>query len=261
MKRSVILGVAVLLATLTLPLGALGQQNGDLVAMDYFSRGADKQVNGDLDGAIALFSKAIERNPNDALAYNARGIAKYGKKDWDGAIADFSKTIELNSKNTNHIYSLRGVAKQKKGDWDGAIADLTKAIELDPKDEAAYYNRGYAKKAKGDQAGADADFAQADKLLPPHHPDACAETNQFFGLPDDELTVTVNGKEVTGAEKKARLQEMCKLPNLPNLLELPQSDLRLKSVLRLLGQKRVSPSLSLRCRKVPPRRRDLRKEM
>jgi C-terminal processing protease CtpA/Prc len=37
-----------------------------------------------------------------------------------------------------------------------------------------------------------------------------AQTNEFFGVPGDELTVMVNGKEVTGEEKKARLLEMQK---------------------------------------------------
>jgi tetratricopeptide (TPR) repeat protein len=40
-------------------------------------------------------SKAIDLNPNLALAYAARGLAYEHKGDRDRAIADYSKAIEL----------------------------------------------------------------------------------------------------------------------------------------------------------------------
>ena len=40
---------------------------------------------------------------------------------------------------------------------------------------------------------------------------AGAQTNQLFGVPEDELTVIVNGREVTGEEKKSRLLEQEKM--------------------------------------------------
>ncbi len=51
---------------------------------------------------------------------------------------------------------------------------------------------------------------------------AHAETNQLFGVAEDELTVIVNGREVTGAEKKARLQEQKESTST-----FPKSDYRL----------------------------------
>ncbi len=48
------------------------------------------------DAAIADFDKAIELNPEDAMAYYNRGTAYAGLEQFDAAIADFDKAIELN---------------------------------------------------------------------------------------------------------------------------------------------------------------------
>ena len=63
------------------------------------NRGIEKAKNGDLDGAMADFDRAIELNPkNDAPFYN-RAQAKRLKKDAAGAIADYTRAIELGSQN------------------------------------------------------------------------------------------------------------------------------------------------------------------
>ena len=108
---------------------------------DYVRSGYAKWAKGDLDGAIADYTKGIELKPDDAQAYYFRGDAKRVKGDSDGAIPDFTKAIQLNP-NYAFAYGNRGTAKQAKGDWDGAIADYTKAIQLNPKDSWSYHNRG-----------------------------------------------------------------------------------------------------------------------
>ena len=123
--RPTFLLLLALLFALTLPGCTFAQQTAE----DFYDRGIAKHTKGDLDGAIADFSKAIELKPTDAIAYCNRGIAK-----------------------------------EKKGDLDGAIADYSKAIELHPKYAAAYLHRSVAKKKKGDQVGADADYVEAAKL-------------------------------------------------------------------------------------------------
>src|SRR5882724_3529440 len=91
--------------------------------------------------------QASQPNLKEANAYNERGIAKGVKGDIDGAIADFTHAIELYPK-YGTAYNNRGLAKKNKGDLDGAIADGTRAIELDPKDAGAHSNRGIAKQAQ-----------------------------------------------------------------------------------------------------------------
>src|SRR5262249_7127943 len=133
----------------------------------YYNRGIARLEKGDYDGAISDLNRAIELSPNTADYYNDRGLAKLRKSDSNGAIADFTKAIELDPK-TALAYRNRALAKNIKKDADGALADYNRAIELDPKNANAYNNRGNIKKDKGDLDGAIADFTSAlglnDKL-------------------------------------------------------------------------------------------------
>ena len=59
------------------------------------NRGIEKAKNGDLDGAMADFDRAIELNPKDDAPFYNRAQAKRLKKDAAGAIADYTRAIEL----------------------------------------------------------------------------------------------------------------------------------------------------------------------
>ncbi len=139
---------------------AADESDGDLV-----NRGIEKAKNGDLDGAMADFDRAIKLNPNDDAPYYNRAQAKRLKKDAAGAVADYTRAIELGSTNPA-AYNNRGNARSENNDRDGAIADYTRAIELKPDYARAYYNRAVTKEAKGDKTGAEADFKMAHKLDP-----------------------------------------------------------------------------------------------
>ncbi|MGH7984491.1 MAG: tetratricopeptide repeat protein [Candidatus Udaeobacter sp.] len=134
-------------------------------AEDFFSSAGAKKAAGDLDGAIADYTRAIRLNPRETAAYNNRGLAKEGKGDLNGAIADYGRAIQLNPKDV-FAYNNRGNAKADKGDFDGAIADYDRAIRLDPKYASAYYDRGLAKKKKNDFAGAISDYNRLIELDP-----------------------------------------------------------------------------------------------
>src|SRR6266576_1884777 len=100
--------------------------------------------------------QASQPNLKEANGYNERGVAKGVKGDIDGAIADHTRAIELDPKDAS-AYNERGIAKQAQGDLNGAIADYTRSIELDPKYAKTYSNRGIAKEEKGEMEGAIAD--------------------------------------------------------------------------------------------------------
>src|SRR5205814_265023 len=131
----------------------------------YNNRGLAKKNKGDLDGAVADCTRAIELDPKDADTYDNRSVAKQGQGDLSGAIADYTRAIELDPKNAG-AYNQRGIAKQAQGNRNGAVADYTRAVELDPKYALAYYNRGVAKWGKGDIDGAVADYTRAIELDP-----------------------------------------------------------------------------------------------
>ena len=64
-------------------------------AVDFFNRAAGKYGKGDLDGAIADCTRAIELNPKYAHAYYNRGITKKAEGDLEGANADLDSADKL----------------------------------------------------------------------------------------------------------------------------------------------------------------------
>ncbi|HEU0273548.1 MAG TPA: tetratricopeptide repeat protein [Candidatus Udaeobacter sp.] len=132
---------------------------------NLINRGIEKGKNGDLNGAIADFDRAIKLNPKDDAPYYNRAQAKWLRKDVAGAIADYTRAIELGSTNPA-AYNNRGNAKAENQDREGAIADYTRAIELKPDYARAYFNRAVARQEKGDTVGATSDFKTAGKLDP-----------------------------------------------------------------------------------------------
>jgi tetratricopeptide (TPR) repeat protein len=63
--------------------------------VDYFNRGLFYRANGNLDQAIADFSKSIEIDPNNSEAYRKRGAAYQDKSLLDLASADFNQADKL----------------------------------------------------------------------------------------------------------------------------------------------------------------------
>jgi len=108
-----------------------GEVSPENLSKMYFNRGIAWENKGDLNKAIADYTKAIEINPNYAKAYNNRGLAWHNKDDYDKAIADFTRAIEIEPKYAKAYHS-RGLAWDKKGYTDKAKADYERAKKLDP---------------------------------------------------------------------------------------------------------------------------------
>ena len=99
---------------------------------------------------LALGSTMITANANP-LADNlfSSGVDNHIQGNYQGAIADYTRAIEINPQNVDAYYN-RGLAKDDSGDYEGAIADYTKAIEINPELAIAYANRGNSKNKLGD---------------------------------------------------------------------------------------------------------------
>jgi tetratricopeptide (TPR) repeat protein len=74
-------------------------------------------------------SQLIQRAPADATAYHNRAVAYGLAGDLDKAIADYTKVIELAPSNAS-AYENRGRAYASRGDYTRAVEDETKAHEL-----------------------------------------------------------------------------------------------------------------------------------
>ena len=62
----------------------------------YFSRGDAKELKGDLDGAVADYSRAIANNPGRAgMAFGARGNIRKARGDLAGAISDYQHKYQI----------------------------------------------------------------------------------------------------------------------------------------------------------------------
>ena len=102
------------------------------------SRGSAYGEKGEIDRAIGAFTKAIELNPNYAVAYNNRGLAYRKKGDYDRAIVDYTIAKELNphDKDVYNDYRI----------WLAAIIQsCDEAIINNPDDASLHYNRGLAR--------------------------------------------------------------------------------------------------------------------
>jgi tetratricopeptide (TPR) repeat protein len=96
-----------------------------------------------LIGVLALATPFVYgQSAVSAKDLNARGSASLNRGDIDGAIADYSRAIERDPKSVT-AYGNRGAARRQKGDLEGALSDLSKAIELNPKLQSSYYARAW----------------------------------------------------------------------------------------------------------------------
>lgn len=183
-------------------------------AIDYKELGKQRSKNGDNQGAIKCYTKAIEIDSLYVDAYYNRAIVKDRIGDKKGAIADYSTVINLQP-HDGEAYLNRGVLMYEMGDTEGEIADYRKAldiaketgdvglgvdvsnnlgrtlydlkrfkeaveaytigIELAPDDYRLYYGRGLARNQSDDKKGACEDWRKSSAL-------GCFEANALLPL-------------------------------------------------------------------------------
>jgi tetratricopeptide (TPR) repeat protein len=132
-------------------------------ATDQYNLGIRRQAAGDLAGAIAAYTRAIEVDKKYADAYNNRGVAYLIQKDYAAALADLTKSIELAPSDAAYNNRAGIYFSQKK--TEAAIADFTAALKIKPSAEG-YANRGVAYQQTNRDELALADYEQAIKLNP-----------------------------------------------------------------------------------------------
>lgn len=138
----------------------------------YVMRGAGYEGTGQYERAITeyekareLYSKALDRDPLDAVAYYGRGLADHKMGQRDYAITDYNKAIALDPHNVN-AYVGRALAHHETGQIEAALADYNKALQLDPRNVNAYIGRGNAHIEEGQLMEAIADYGRAIEFDP-----------------------------------------------------------------------------------------------
>jgi tetratricopeptide (TPR) repeat protein len=112
-----------------------------------------QEAEGDKDGALAYYNKAIELEPNDDVLYSNRGMFFANSGDIERALSDYNKAIEINSKNPV-TYDNRGFLKAQTGDTQGALSDYSQAIRIDKNFHPSYNNRAKLYESVGDKKNA-----------------------------------------------------------------------------------------------------------
>jgi tetratricopeptide (TPR) repeat protein len=119
----------------------------------------------DLAKCRRLIDPNAEGPKGRAAAYVADGLTRAWQGDSDGAISAFDRAIAIAPK-LSLAYLNRGLAYRQAGDLERAIADLDQAIRYAPQAARGYYNRSLLLLERGDKRRAGADEARTLDLDP-----------------------------------------------------------------------------------------------
>lgn len=104
---------------------------------DFYAKRADASLaKGEVDSALADYSKALEIKADDPTLYVSRGKAHFTKKSFDQSVKDYDKAIELAPKTTVAFLN-RGASYEKLGDVQKALKDYRSAVDLDSSNATA----------------------------------------------------------------------------------------------------------------------------
>jgi tetratricopeptide (TPR) repeat protein len=111
--------------------------------MAYSNIGSYLLDHGNVEAAIADFSKALELNPEQTNDHNNLGKALLQKGRMEEGINEFETALRI-SPNDSDAENNIGAASLQKGDLDEAIEHLRKAVAYRPGNAEAYINLGNA---------------------------------------------------------------------------------------------------------------------
>lgn len=134
-------------------------------AAGRLKRGTTLQERGDLEGALADYTRAIEIDPRLALSYHNRGVLLWSQGRSDLALADLDAALKL-TPGDPLAHMSRGTVLIELNRAAEAAADFSAAIRLDPSNSGARIGRAQALLESGRLGEALADVAAALALAP-----------------------------------------------------------------------------------------------
>ena len=109
-------------------------------ANHQYKLGYEEHQKGQINNAIELFTRAIEKYENHISSLYSRGSLYIDMLQWDKALADLEKAYGLDPK-LDGIHFLIGICHCSIGNMKVGIKNLEKQIELTPKLPEPYWNR------------------------------------------------------------------------------------------------------------------------
>ena len=157
--------------------------------MGFFERATRRAMNGDVDGAIADYTKVIELDPHNTQAYYQRGQSYSSLGQNDAALEDLNQAIhwtrvhslgqlrDFSGALSETIETLKTELSKPKSSEKSAVPSLsieeaiakqTRIILEDPENAEAYFKRAQSRALMGDLKGAISDYGEAIRLNPEH---------------------------------------------------------------------------------------------
>ena len=121
-------------------------QHIDVPASDFYrfvDEALDLEKDGDNDGALATWKKALELDPNDARANNGIGASLSHAGHSEDALTYFRKAIQINPNYFEAYYNL-GLELGKRNQLEEAIDAWLNAVRIRPSFAAGHENLGYS---------------------------------------------------------------------------------------------------------------------
>jgi tetratricopeptide (TPR) repeat protein len=145
--------------------------------------GEIKQKNGDIDGALYCYDRALELDPDYVGALNNRSTIKLSRGDNNGAIIDLKRLVGLMQDNMMVYWKLaRTYYKIKQ--FDSAVACYSEAIALAPAKGELYNERATSKIGLNKIADALEDYKTALIYNPKSGPLHCNVGAALYTLKD-----------------------------------------------------------------------------
>ena len=159
-----------LLARSNLPLPRRGPRGwalgvSSVLVLSVLLGGLTFNRNKDYRSVLSIWQDTIDKRPGNARAYNNRGATYELQGDLDRALADFTRAAEMKPDYETAYYN-RGNVYLKRNDFDRAIREYDTALSLKPDYAKALVNRGFALGAKGNYERAIRDFDAAIAAAP-----------------------------------------------------------------------------------------------
>lgn len=118
------------------------EEKSDMTAEEFYQAGVDKAQAGDNSGAIENLQRAVEKDPQHALAHNDLGVLHYNAGEKDKALRYYERAAELDPANPVIQKNLGDYNCIEQGNIQGALEKYVQALNLNPEDPEALLNIG-----------------------------------------------------------------------------------------------------------------------
>jgi len=142
--------------------------SASLEALQAGAEGTKLHYAGDVAGALKLYQRTIELDPNLALTYEGMGAAYYNLGNTELSEASFTRAYQLRDRltekdrlNAEIVYYSRVT-----GDWEKASSSVLRLLQLFPRDVFAHNNLAAASRRLGEPDRAADESAETARLQP-----------------------------------------------------------------------------------------------